>query len=54
MPQNTHVEFAQGEAERLRESEAVLASDLEALRSQAAELAPILVWLPTLRSSPTA
>ncbi len=51
MTQNTHVEFAGTEAELPPESPKAIASQMDSLRSHAAELAAELVWLPAKPSS---
>lgn len=53
MPENTHIEFASAEGEPKLQSPEETASETEALRSSAAELARNLVWLPNERSSRT-
>ena len=51
MPQNTHVELATAEAESPPQALQETTSEIDALRSHAAELARSLAWLPNKRSS---
>ena len=51
MPQNTHVEIATAEAERLPEHAEEVMPDLSDLRARAAELAKQLAWIPKTESS---
>ncbi len=51
MPQNTHLEIASAEAERLAETRKETAPDLDALGLAAADLGRRLVWLPGTHSS---
>jgi len=51
MPQNTHLELVNEEAERLHEASAGVDQDAAALPSKATELAGNLAWVPGLRSS---
>ena len=51
MPQNTHVEIATAEAERLPEHDIDVMPDLSELRVRGAELAKHLAWIPKTESS---
>jgi cyclic beta-1,2-glucan glucanotransferase len=51
MPQNTHLEIAAAEAERLPEHADEVMPDLSELRARAAELAKQLAWIPKTESS---
>jgi cyclic beta-1,2-glucan synthetase len=51
MPQNAHLESITAEAERLPRPALEAVADVNAVRSQAAELASGLAWLPDVRSS---
>jgi len=51
MPQNTHLELVNEEAERLHEASAGGPEEAAALHSKASELARSLAWVPSLRSS---
>ena len=51
MPQNTHLEIATAEAERLPEHAIDLTADLTELRTRAADLAKQLAWIPKTESS---
>ncbi len=51
MPQNTHVEIATAEAERLPEHAEEVMPDISDLRARAAELAKQLAWIPKTESS---
>ncbi len=52
MPQNTHIEFDLGEAERRRDP-VEEAAGLRSVREKAEELTRILAWLPNMPSSAT-
>jgi cyclic beta-1,2-glucan glucanotransferase len=51
MPENTHLELENEEAERLQEASPSEGLDKQALFSHATELARSLAWVPSLRSS---
>ena len=51
MFENTHLEIAADEAERLEEISPGVAEDLKTLEAQAGELARALAWMPGVRAS---
>jgi cyclic beta-1,2-glucan glucanotransferase len=51
MPENTHLELANEEAERLREETPGESADKQVLQQHATALARSLAWVPSLRSS---
>jgi hypothetical protein len=51
MPQNTHIELIESEAERVPQGAKEAAPDFEHLRSSAAELSRLLAWNPGVQTS---
>src|SRR5438270_4672958 len=52
MPQNTHIELIEAEAERVPQGAKEAAPDFERLRSNAEELSRLLAWNPSVQTSP--
>jgi hypothetical protein len=52
MPQNTHIELIEAEAERVPEGAKETAPDFERLRHNAEELSGLLAWNPSVQTSP--
>ncbi len=52
MPQNTHIELIEAETERVPQGAKESAPDLDRLSSNAAEVAQLLAWNPSVHASP--